>query len=90
MNGFAEPLISASHHSCEFLCQHCGGLLADGVFSSINWLWLVGGAVAVWLIVSAMGRRQTRLTQLLRDHVKKHNDANMPPDPAPPTEDSSP
>ncbi len=89
MNGFAEPLISASHHSYEYLCKLSRGLLADGLFTSINWLWLVGGAVAAWLILSAMGRRQTRLTQILRDHVKKHNDANMPPDPAPPTEDST-
>lgn len=52
-----------------------------------QWLWLAGGLVALWMIVSAMGRRRVRLTELLRDHVK-----NTQPDPeenAPDNPDSS-
>ena len=63
---------------------------ADGALSSINWLWLIGGAVAVSLIVSAMGRRQVRLTDLLRSHVTKNQEANLPPEPTAPTEETKP
>lgn len=41
----------------------------------INWLWVAGAIAAVWIVISAMGRRQTRLTGALKDHVKQHNDA---------------
>ncbi|MBB3208176.1 hypothetical protein FHS27_004003 [Rhodopirellula rubra] len=76
MNGFPKPPLVAPN------------LIAEGVFSSINWLWVIGAVVAACIITSAMGRRQTRLTELLRVHVKKHKDANMPPEPANETEDS--
>ncbi|SMP53710.1 hypothetical protein SAMN06265222_104139 [Neorhodopirellula lusitana] len=54
--------------------------LAEGVFSSINWLWIGASVVAVWFLISGMSRRHIRLTTLLRDHVKKKNDEMAPPD----------
>lgn len=46
---------------------------------SINWLWVVGSVVAVYLIVAAMGRRQSRLTDVLKEHVRRHNEPVEPP-----------
>lgn len=55
-------------------------VLSQGTLSSINWLWVLGSVVAIWILVSAMARRQTRLTGILRDHVDKHNEAHKPPE----------
>ena len=43
--------------------------------TNINWLWVAGAAVAAWIVVGAMNRRQAHLTGLLRDHVKRPQDA---------------
>jgi hypothetical protein len=43
--------------------------------TNINWLWVAGAAVAAWIVVSAMNRRQAHLTELLRDHVKRTQEA---------------
>ncbi|MCM2370181.1 hypothetical protein [Aporhodopirellula aestuarii] len=76
MNGFPKPSLFAHN------------LFAQGIFSSINWLWVAGAIVAAYFILAAMGRRQNRLTELLRSHVKKTTDANLPPEPAQDIEDS--
>lgn len=55
-------------------------VFAQGSLSSINWLWVLGGVAAVWILISAMGRRQTRLTEVLREHVDQHNRAHKPPE----------
>ncbi|EMI56310.1 hypothetical protein [Rhodopirellula sallentina] len=65
------------------------GFVGAGVFSSINWLWVVGAVASIYCLVSAMGRRQTRLTEVLRKHVQKHKDAHMPTETANETEDSA-
>jgi len=42
---------------------------------SMHWLWALGGAAAAWLVVTAMGRRQSRLTSALREHVRQTQSA---------------
>lgn len=77
MNGFLAPL------------PFDPAVLAASVLATINWLWVLGGIAAAWLVLSAMSRHRIRLTELLRLHVKKTQDANLPPNPAPPTDDSN-
>lgn len=48
---------------------------------AINWLWVGGAAIATWIIVNAISGRQDRLTEVLRRHVKKFNDSQIPPEP---------
>lgn len=43
--------------------------------TNINWLWVAGAAVAAWIVVGAMNRRQAHLTGLLRDHVSRTQEA---------------
>lgn len=40
-----------------------------------NWLWAIGAAIAVWLVLQSMSRQQSRLTQTLRDHVERTQSA---------------
>jgi len=47
---------------------------------SMHWLWALGGATAAWLVVGAMGRRQSRLTTALRQHVQETQDAQKASD----------
>ena len=55
-------------------------LLAQSRLSAVNWLWVLGAISAVWVLVSAMARRRTRLTGVLRDHVERHKEAHKPPE----------
>ncbi|WP_231603220.1 hypothetical protein [Neorhodopirellula pilleata] len=54
--------------------------LAQSRLTAVNWLWVLGGIVAVWILISAMARRQTRLTGVLRAHVERHKEAHKPPE----------
>lgn len=44
---------------------------AQSFLTTVNWLWVAGAAIAAWMIVGAMSRRQARLTELLREHVTR-------------------
>lgn len=55
-------------------------LFAQSTLSAVNWLWVLGAIAAVWMLVSAMARRRTRLTGVLRDHVERHKEAHKPPE----------
>jgi len=55
-------------------------VLAQSRFSAVNWLWVLGALVVVWILVGAMARRQTRLTGVLRAHVERQNEVQQTPE----------
>ena len=73
------PKLAISFHKAPYRNSPAGGysvrMLVETLFSPLTLLWLIGSALAVAILITAINRRRVRLVQALREHVDRQRQA---------------